>query len=49
MFNFDRFDIQRVAVAAFGALILSTTFIVATVAPVDAAHASVQTSVPAVR
>ncbi len=42
MFNFDRFDIQRVAVAAFGALLLSTTFVVATVAPVESAHASVQ-------
>jgi len=49
MFNFDRFDIQRMAVAAVGALFLSTTFIVATVAPVDAAQASVWTSVAAVR
>jgi hypothetical protein len=49
MFNFDRFDIQRAAVAAVGALFLSTTFIVATVAPMDAAQASVQASVPAVR
>jgi hypothetical protein len=45
MFNFDRFDIQRFAVGAFGALVLSTTFIVATIAPAEAGQASVWASV----
>jgi len=49
MFNFDRFDIQRMAVAAFGALLLSTTFIVSTVAPAEASTASVWASVAEAR
>ena len=36
MFQFDRTDLQRMGVAAIGALILSTTFVGAAVAPARA-------------
>jgi hypothetical protein len=36
MFNFDHIDFQRIAVAAVGALILTTTFVGAAVAPARA-------------
>ncbi len=48
MFNFDRTDFQRFAVAAVGALILSTTAVGAAVGPavaVEAPAGQVQTAV----
>jgi len=36
MFNFDRIDLQRTALAAVGALILSTTAVTAAVGPARA-------------
>lgn len=36
MFNFDKSDVQRVAIAAIGALILSTTMVVSAVGPARA-------------
>ena len=36
MFKFDTVDLQRIAVAAVGALILTTTFVGAAVAPARA-------------
>ncbi|MDQ3140265.1 MAG: hypothetical protein M3Q15_06025 [Pseudomonadota bacterium] len=36
MFQFDRTDLQRMGVAAIGAIILSTTFVGAAVAPARA-------------
>jgi hypothetical protein len=36
MFNFDKIDIQRVAVAALGAIILSTVSVTAAVGPARA-------------
>lgn len=38
MFKFDTTDLQRIAVAAVGALILTTTFVGAAVAPARAAE-----------
>lgn len=40
MFNFDTSDIQRVAAAALGALILSTTMVVSAVGPARAIETS---------
>lgn len=36
MFKLDRIEIQRTAAAAVGALILTTTFVGATIAPANA-------------
>jgi hypothetical protein len=36
MFNIDRIEIQRIATAAVGALVLTTTFVGATIAPANA-------------
>jgi hypothetical protein len=40
MFNFDISDIQRITVAAVGALILASTFVGAAVAPARAVETS---------
>ena len=40
MFNFDKTDFQRIAVAAIGALILSTTAVGAAVGPAHGVEAA---------